>query len=89
MPTYDFYCPDCDKEFNVTQSIKDKLPTNCEECGCEIKQRLNLTGSRTATGLQAMERVERLAVDDRKRLQRGHDRTLSDLVGDKPNPYKQ
>lgn len=89
MAVYDFYCTQCDKEFVVVQSIHDDLPMACTTCGSDdIKQKLGLAGSRTATGLKHLERIERLANEDTKRLRRGHDRTLSDLVGDRPNSLK-
>ena len=35
MPFYDLRCTDCDKEFNIKASIKDKTDKNikCPECG--------------------------------------------------------
>jgi len=35
MPFYDLRCPACDKEFNISASIKDKTENKipCPECG--------------------------------------------------------
>ena len=35
MPFYDLSCPECDKEFNILASVKDKTEKRipCPECG--------------------------------------------------------
>ena len=43
MPTYDFYCKNCDKYFSVIISISDyeKKKFNCPKCqGKELKQQI-------------------------------------------------
>jgi len=48
MPTYDFKCKDCSKNFTVQVSIKDKAKVTCPQCGSQdIEQkftRVNLGG---------------------------------------------
>ena len=35
MPFYDLHCPECDKEFNILASVKEKSEKRikCPECG--------------------------------------------------------
>jgi putative FmdB family regulatory protein len=43
MPTYDFYCENCDKYFTITISISDyeKKEFNCPQCqGKKLKQQI-------------------------------------------------
>lgn len=90
MARYDLYCTECEFEFEVTQSIHDKLPTECPKCGhVGVKQHYPVVATKTATGLDNLERLTSQAVKDSKRLEKGEDRALSDLVGDKPNPLKK
>jgi putative FmdB family regulatory protein len=90
MTTYKFHCLDCKSEYAVRQSIHSELPIVCTKCGSNnIKQSLPQITTRTCTGLAAIERCEGLARDDMKKLLKGDDSTLSDLVGDKINPLKQ
>jgi putative FmdB family regulatory protein len=48
MPTYDFKCKDCNENFTVQVSIKDKSKVTCTKCGSrEIEQkfrRINVGG---------------------------------------------
>lgn len=89
MPVYDFRCPSCGHEFSVRLSIKEEHPTSCPECAHEpIKQVLQSVAMRTATGLQNLERLQERAKKDKKLVESGNDRAVSDLVGDKPNPLK-
>lgn len=32
MPTYDYHCTVCDREFEVTQSIKEEIGAACPNC---------------------------------------------------------
>ncbi|MDR0374820.1 MAG: zinc ribbon domain-containing protein [Treponema sp.] len=38
MPTYEYECKDCDRVFEVFQSIKDEPLKVCPECGKEIRR---------------------------------------------------
>lgn len=38
MPTYEYRCAGCGREFEVFQSMKDKPLTTCEECGGALKR---------------------------------------------------
>jgi len=90
MAIYDFYCPDCESEYKVRQSIHDELPTACSKCGSsDVRQIFPQVKARTCSGSAAIERCENLAKDDIKKLLKGDDSTLSDLVGDKSNSLKQ
>jgi putative FmdB family regulatory protein len=40
MPTYDFRCDECGKEFSDFCSIKDKHLVRCPDCGGKVSQRL-------------------------------------------------
>lgn len=89
MPIYDFRCPECRHEWSIKLSIEDEHPTDCPQCEHHpIKQILQSVAMRTATGFQAMERLEECAKKDRRLVDIGNDRAMSDLVGDKPNPLK-
>lgn len=44
MPTYEYECKQCNKIFEVFQSIKAEKLKTCPECGSEIKRLLG-TGS--------------------------------------------
>lgn len=54
MPTYDFQCQKCNKNFTVMVSLKDKDKTTCPQCGSkEIKQqfkRINVGGCSSGGG---------------------------------------
>lgn len=39
MPTYDYLCTTCGKQFEVVQSMKDDALTTCLESVCESEQR--------------------------------------------------
>lgn len=88
MARYSFKCKDCDYEFVITQSIHDDLPTFCPECNGSVQQVYGKVAARTTTGLKHMERLQERGKRDRKLIDKGHDRALTDLVGDKPNPLK-
>ena len=42
MPTYDYVCEKCQKEFEVFQSMKDPRLENCpdEECGGSVRRKI-------------------------------------------------
>ena len=40
MPTYDYRCKKCDHEFELFQSMKDKVKRKCPECGKLSLERL-------------------------------------------------
>ena len=44
MPTYEYECKNCEKIFEVFQSIKAEKIKTCPECGSEVKRLLG-TGS--------------------------------------------
>jgi len=42
MPAYDFNCKQCEKNFTVQVSIKDKAKVACPQCGSQdIEQKFN------------------------------------------------
>ncbi|MEE3219632.1 MAG: zinc ribbon domain-containing protein [Planctomycetota bacterium] len=45
MPTYDYVCDQCGHEFELFQSIKDKLKRKCPECKKLKLRRLFGTGA--------------------------------------------
>jgi len=40
MPTYDYYCKECKKLFEIFHSIKDEAKTICPDCEKESLKRL-------------------------------------------------
>lgn len=34
MPMYDYFCPTCDKVFELRKGINDPHPTECPTCRC-------------------------------------------------------
>ena len=38
MPTYNYYCSDCDTHFSYFQKMSDSPISNCENCGGKIKR---------------------------------------------------
>jgi putative FmdB family regulatory protein len=44
MPTYDYRCDHCDHEFELFQSMTDRVRRKCPECGQPKLQRLIGTG---------------------------------------------
>ena len=38
MPTYNYYCSDCDAHFSYFQKMSDDAKTNCENCDGNIKR---------------------------------------------------
>ena len=49
MPTYEYACSSCQREWEAEQSIKDPPITECPECGQKSAKRLI---SRTSFSLQ-------------------------------------
>ncbi|MEQ8318368.1 MAG: zinc ribbon domain-containing protein [Phycisphaerales bacterium] len=45
MPTYDYRCNACDHEFELFQSMSDKVKRTCPECGKKALERLIGTGA--------------------------------------------
>ena len=45
MPTYDYECGECGHEFELFQSISDKVKRKCPECGRLKLRRLFGTGA--------------------------------------------
>ncbi|MEQ8844449.1 MAG: zinc ribbon domain-containing protein [Phycisphaerales bacterium] len=45
MPTYDYRCKACDHEFELFQSMTDKVKRTCPECGKRQLERLIGTGA--------------------------------------------
>lgn len=92
MVLYDFFCPECEKEVVVNQSIHDDLPILfCEICeGVQLRQRLPWLSPLTCNSGRAInERAKKLARQDAKRVSKAEDNALTDLVGDKVNPFKK
>ncbi len=50
MPTYDYYCKKCDREFSLTRSIgeHEKAKTTCPKCKSKSVAQL-ITGFSTVT----------------------------------------
>ncbi len=40
MPTYDYLCEQCGKQFEVFQSMKDAKLETCEDCGGKVRRLL-------------------------------------------------
>ena len=38
MPTYNYYCSDCDTHFSYFQKMSELPINNCESCGGEVKR---------------------------------------------------
>ena len=38
MPTYEYQCEDCGREFDYLQSMSEPRKTKCEECGGKLKK---------------------------------------------------
>ena len=38
MPTYNYYCSDCDSHFSYFQKMSELPLNNCENCGGEVKR---------------------------------------------------
>ena len=38
MPTYNYYCSDCDKHFSYFQKMSESPITSCENCGGRVKR---------------------------------------------------
>ena len=38
MPTYNYYCSDCDSHFSYFQKMSESPITNCEDCGGKVKR---------------------------------------------------
>ena len=38
MPTYNYYCSDCDAHFSYFQKMSEDAKTNCENCDGNIKR---------------------------------------------------
>jgi len=45
MPTYDYRCNACDHEFELFQSMTEKVKRTCPECGKKTLERLIGTGA--------------------------------------------
>jgi putative FmdB family regulatory protein len=41
MPTYEYQCDNCGKEFDYFQSMSDSPKTKCEECGGKLTKLLS------------------------------------------------
>ena len=38
MPTYNYYCSDCDTHFSYFQKMSELPISNCENCGAKVKR---------------------------------------------------
>ena len=38
MPTYNYYCSDCDFHFSYFQKMSESPISNCEKCGGKVKR---------------------------------------------------
>lgn len=91
MVLYDFYCPQCGYEQVVRNPIdKEFPPLVCEKCNVALKQKLPFLKPLTCSSCFAVaERAQREADSDIKQLQRGNQKKMSDLIGDKSNSLKK
>jgi putative FmdB family regulatory protein len=51
MPTYEFFCPKCQKEFAVTMTIREReeKPPACPSCGSiEMESRFSSVSTKTS-----------------------------------------
>jgi putative FmdB family regulatory protein len=51
MPTYELFCPKCQKEFNVTMTIREReeKPPTCPNCGSpELEQHFSSVFAKTS-----------------------------------------
>lgn len=90
MAKYNLKCSECEFEQTIRQSIKKSLPEECPECGkSTLKPLLVGVGTITCTGDAISDRAKSLAKKDIKRLNKGRDKDLIDIAGDKPNQFKK
>jgi putative FmdB family regulatory protein len=53
MPTYEYWCPKCQKEFEVKKAIADfDKPAFCPECNTEGERLISNFASKTGSTLQ-------------------------------------
>jgi len=38
MPAYDYFCPECQKEKEVSHGMFEEVEVLCEECQCKMKK---------------------------------------------------
>ena len=38
MPTYNYYCSDCDAHFSYFQKMSESPKSNCENCGGKVRR---------------------------------------------------
>jgi len=89
MAKYILYCPECDVDHCITQSVHDALSKVCPHCQKEIlRTRLGKVSAFGLTGDKLVERAKDLAKKDIKQLKKGKDKDLLDKVGDSPNKNK-
>lgn len=50
MPSYDYKCPKCHKEFEITRSTTDETPVKCD-CGAIAHRHFVSGGSCGITGM--------------------------------------
>lgn len=44
MPTYEYVCKSCERQFDVFQSFSEDPLTSCEVCGGELKKKFGSVG---------------------------------------------
>jgi len=44
VPTYEYVCKSCDRQFDVFQSFSEDPLTTCEVCGGELKKKFGSVG---------------------------------------------
>lgn len=54
MPTYEFVCPKCDKEYEITQKIADPNPP-CPVDGETLKKQISKINIRHGAGLYSID----------------------------------
>jgi len=53
MPTYEFWCPKCGKEFEVKRPMADfDKPASCPDCGSPGEKLVSLFASKVGYNLQ-------------------------------------
>lgn len=91
MPYYNYKCEQCNCEEERFLSIKEYLdtPQCCTKCNLVLKQivvspKANVEKSTDQILLEIKEDVQKTV----ERIRQGDQRTIDDIFGDQPNPYK-
>lgn len=95
MPFYNFYCPSCNAESSLSMSIsqytKYKLEKNlCKECKEDfLVQRIKkISGKIDRDKEYVISEAKEEAKKTIEKIRQGDQKTIQDIYGDRPNPYK-